>query len=235
MKGVNKPISSEAKTLTGKLSLYQGLRIGFTVFAILLAVADIVMTTITLYKYYNRDHIPIPHHMVDVSYNEDAETSFLAYKSVPDQNGDYGDLNGGGGKQWLAIYESHDEDAGDPILAPNDSQYQIQVKTGKGSEKTPDNCSPLHLFGQPNAPQNLTFSDGEKGWSFNDKMDGIYLFFTRDPEPFYGDAEDAYTGTSMSGGYTALGAVIGVIVGLIVGAGGAVLNLRRRKREETNG
>ena len=162
------------------------------------------------------------------SYNKDKETSYISYKSVPDQDGDYGDLNAGGGKQWLAIYQTHDRDAGDPILAPNGKQNPIIVQTG--DSKNPGDYSPLHYFGTPNAAQNLTFADGENGWSYNDDEGGIYLFFTRDPNPYYGGSDDEAIGTSMSGGRAVLAVSIGAVIGLLVGAGGVSLIHRRKKR-----
>ena len=160
-----------------KYKMYHGLEIGMAVAAIIIAALDIAITAVELYKYYNRDHLPIPHYMVDLSYNENKETSFIAYKGVLDQDGDQGDLNGGSGKQWLALYASYDEDAGDPILAP-DGELHKGI-TQRGCSDTPDGYSPLHFFGKPNAPQNLTFADGDNGWSYNDDEGGTYFFFER--------------------------------------------------------
>ena len=162
-----------------KLSaFYKKLEMGLAVIAIVIAVADITLTVIELYRYYNRDHLPIPKYMVDLSYNENSETSFIAYRGVLDQHGDQGDLNGGSGKQWLALYASYDEDAGDPILAPNGDLHKGITQYGKNT--TPTGYSPLHFFGKPNAAQNLTFADGNNGWSFNDKEGGTYFFFERE-------------------------------------------------------
>ena len=232
------------------------MEIGFTVAFIILAVVDITMTAIALYKYYNVDHLPIPHHMVDMSYNEDKETSYINYKSVTNQNGDYGDLNGGGGKQWLALYQTHDEDAGDPIVAPGGG---VDIKVVTGSDKTPDGYSPLHMFGEPNVVQNLTFADGDNGWSYNDSVNGTYLFFRRDDSSFTGYEEvaeeakeeeteaeaaaDAASGSAASGSSAdtsgiatvvsqptgILYGVGGVVVGIVIGFVGAGV-LRKKKR-----
>ena len=240
----------------GKMNFYRGMEIGFTVAFIILAVVDITMTAIALYKYYNVDHLPIPHHMVDMSYNEDKETSYINYKSVTNQNGDYGDLNGGGGKQWLALYQTHDEDAGDPIVAPGGG---VDIKVVTGSDKTPDGYSPLHMFGEPNVVQNLTFADGDNGWSYNDSVNGTYLFFRRDDSSFTGYEEvaeeakeeeteaeaaaDAASGSAASGSSAdtsgtatvvsqptgILYGVGGVVVGIVIGFVGAGV-LRKKKR-----
>ena len=159
--------------------MFKYLKIGFTVLGILLSVADITLSIITLVKYYNRDHLPIPRRMVDLSYNENKETSYIIYKSVLDNNGNCGDLNGDAGKQWLALYATYDEEAGKPILAPSDDQKNVIIQYG--SSKVDDTgYLPLHMFGTPNVPQNLTYADGENGFSFNDELNGIYLFFRRD-------------------------------------------------------
>ncbi|MCR5587058.1 MAG: hypothetical protein K6F77_05955 [Lachnospiraceae bacterium] len=157
--------------------LIRGLKIGLAIFAIFLAVADITMSVIALYKYYHRDHVDIPNFMVDLTYKKNGERSYTAYKSVPSTDGEQSDLNGGGGKQWLALYSTKEADAGDPILAPDGKLNNFKVQYN--NSKIPVGYSPLHMFGEPNAAQNLTFADGEDGWSYNDGMDGIYLFFKR--------------------------------------------------------
>ncbi len=171
---------SNNKELIAHYTFARNLRLGLTIACIALAVADIVTTSIALYKYYNREHLPIPANMVDLSYNDKGETSFVNYKSVPDQNGGCGDVNGDGGKQWLALYQTHDEDAGTPILAPeNGEEFKVVVQYGSADEPKTENYTPLHLFGTPNTPQNLTFADGESGWSYNDGKKGTYVFFRR--------------------------------------------------------
>ena len=214
-----------------KFQLFRGFKIGLTVFAIALAVADIVMTVITLKNYYNRDHLPIPHHLVDISYHEEKETSYVSYKSVPDQQGNYGDLNGNSGKQWLALYATTDEDAGNPILAPDGEEHRIIVQYKDSKE--PDGYSPLHFFGKPNVAQNLTYSDSKDGWSFNDKKKGTYLFFERDANATSSGAEaERWSATAMTGGNTVLVAGIGALGGLVIGIFGMVLIGRRRKKTE---
>ena len=209
---------------TGKtaLAVTRGLKIGLAVFAILLAVADITLTIITLVEYYNRDHLPIPKFMVDVLSYEDTETAYVRYRSVPDQNGNNGDLNGGGGKQWLALYQTREESGGKPIIAPSATGKEIQVLTGSSNKNTPANYYPLHMFGTYNASQNLTFADGEKGFSYNDKKNGIYLYFQRDLE-----ANTSLIGTVMGRDSVALiggGALLGFMIAVI-----GVLVFKKRK------
>ena len=245
----------ENRELMSGYRFARNLKIGLTVACIVLAVVDIVTTSITLYKYYNREHLPIPVNMVDLSYNDQGETSFVNYKSVPDQKGGCGDLNGGGGKQWLALYQTHDEDAGDPILAPeNGEECKVIVQYGSADEPKTENYTPLHLFGAPNTPQNLTFADGNKGWSFNDGKKGTYVFFCRGgageesnstegkQEDANGAREDAAADRAVSGSAadigTATGNVTTALVGAICGVAGILIGfaaggLRRRKKPES--
>ena len=237
-----------------KINHLRYVRIGFTIASILLSVADIVATSITLYKYYNRDHLPIPSYMVDMSYNEEKQTSFINYKSVLNQDGGFGDVNGGGGKQWLALYETRDPNAGEPILAPeNGESFKILVQYGSAEEPKTEGYTPLHLFGSPNTAQNLTFADGESGWSFNDGKKGTYVFFRRgaqdaiddiaeekveesneDKNPVVsGSAVDIKNiGTALHGGTLVLVGVLSGVCGIFIGVVG--MTLMRRKKEETD-
>ena len=167
--------------------ILDGLAKGLAVAMILVSVADIALNVYALYKYYNREHLPVPKRMIDMSTNKAKETSYVTYKTVRDNNGNPGDLNGGESKQWLALYQAKDDRAGQPILAPESG---IQMKVVYGGEGKKDNLSPLHMFGQPNVAQNLTYADGEKGFSYNDDKDGTYLYFTRyDGQTVIGEQE----------------------------------------------
>ena len=219
--------TQEIAAQISRYKLYRGLEIGMAVAAIAIAVADITMTVIELYKYYNRDHLPIPKYMVDLSYNENLETSFIAYRGVLDQDGDQGDLNGGGGKQWLALYASYDEDAGDPILAPDGDLYKGITQRGKST--TPDGYSPLHFFGKPNAPQNLTFADGDNGWSYNDDEGGTYFFFERDKNWNTANTENA--ATALSFGTVALIGGIGLLLGFALAT--LIFTIHYKKKSKT--
>ncbi|MCR5587380.1 MAG: hypothetical protein K6F77_07605 [Lachnospiraceae bacterium] len=212
--------------------LLYGLKIGFTVFAIVLAVADIVMSVITLYKYYHRDHLPIPNHMVDMTYNEDKEKSFIDYKSVRDTDGGCGDVNGGGGKQWLALYYTKDLDAGDPILAPDKIFANCKVTTGKYKKES--NFDAVHMFGEPNVAQNLTFADGEDGYSYNDDNGGTYLSFTRGSVSSSNAASSTQTGTIISGPSAVTAGVTIFIFGIILGVIGSVLFKREDELIQEN-
>lgn len=227
--------------------IINALKYGASVFFVLLSVADVALTVYKLYDYYHVEHIDIPHHMVDVVYNENAESSYIAYKAVPDQDGNAGDVNGGGGKQWLALYQTHDEGAGDPIVAPETGEdFKFMINTGSPTltGKSADSYSPLHMFGTPEVPQNLTFADGDNGYSYADKNGGTYLFFRRDDgagqtelttgsfsegaDVGASQANDGDgTGTAISPGIVALAGAAGLVAGGIIG--GLISNARRKR------
>ncbi len=231
-------MTKQAAVANPKYNIYNGLKWGATIFTVALAVTDIVLTSIAMYKYYHVEHIAIPHHMVDINYSETKESAYVAYKNVHDQDEQPGDLNAGSSKQWLALYYTKDKKAGNPILAPKEGSGMV-VKTGDSS--IPDSSySPLHMFGTPSVAQNLTFADGDSGWSYNDKNNGTYLFFT------HADAQINYSvptaqadasmgaeqgaGTAVSTGVFVLIATIGLGAGIFIGA--ITTNVRRRKRQE---
>lgn len=223
----------DAIARNGKVyKLYKALKVGFAVFAVLLAVADITLTAVTLYKYYNREHMPIPRYMVDMTYDELQGASYIAYKSVYDNNGNCGDTNGGSCKQWLALYATKDRDAGAPILAPDNNERNFILQTGKGGDSIPTGYSSLHLFGKPNVAQNLTFADGENGWSYNDEHNGTYFFF-RHEDTQTSDADSAIVsgmdaGTALGTGMIVLIGAAGLVTGIFIGA--VITSVRRRKR-----
>ena len=173
----------------GNYKVYNGLKWGLTVFTVLLAVADIALTVYSLYQYYNVEHLPIPHHMVDRTYSETKEASYVAYKSVRDQDGNCGDLNGNSSKQWLALYYTKDKNAGTPILAPTEDGNEIVINIAT-TEIPGTGYTPLHMFGTTNVAQNLTFCDGESGYSYADKCGGIYLYYS------HADVVVTYTGSN---------------------------------------
>ena len=155
---------------------FNALKLGFAVFTVLLAVADIAIGIYTIYKHYHTEHIDIPRYMVSMTFGEYSEAAFVAYRSVRDQDDKCGDLNGGDCRQWLAFYYTKDKKAGEPILAPGSNNEWV-YQTGK-SDTPGKGYTPLHIFGTTNVAQNLTFYDGESGYSYRDGNKGTYLFFS---------------------------------------------------------
>ncbi|MBO6108794.1 MAG: hypothetical protein J6P16_05250 [Eubacterium sp.] len=206
----------------------KGLKIGFAVLFTALAAADIYFTVRAIMDYYNRDHLEIPHHIRDVNSDPTAETSYIDYTSVRDQDGNPGDVNGGGGKQWLALYQTKNKNAGKPLIAP-ESGGKIYIKTGEGADKDADgqDIFALHMFETPNVAQNLT--DEKAGYSFNDKKGGIYLYFTRGDAVIENGETDGSTGTAVSTGYLVIVGVGGLIIGIVIGL--VVANYSRKRKK----
>ena len=226
----NLAVTKNIAVANPKYSLYNGLKWGATIFTVALAATDIVLTSIAMYKYYHVEHIQIPHHMVDISYSENEEAAYVAYKSVRDQDGHPGDLNAGSSRQWLALYYTKDTKAGSPIVAPGTGS-EIVVKTGD-SQAPEVGYTPLHIFGTPNVAQNLTFADGDNGYSYNDKNNGTYLFFTH-ADVNYSDPMEKLkdAGTALGTGVIALIGAGGIVIGIFIGA--VIVGARRKKREKT--
>ena len=192
-----KELMDAAEKKSVSYRVFVGLKWGFTVFTILLGVADIALNIYSIYKYYHTEHAPIPHHMVALSYSETKEESYVAYKSVRDQNGNCGDVNGGSSRQWLALYYTKDDKAGTPLLA-SEAAETIVMRTGS-PDLPGEGYSPLHMFNTPGVAQDLTFSDGENGYSYNDRNEGTYLFFKHAAETGEEEIPEQETGTVLPG------------------------------------
>ena len=177
MKQITYTVYTAQDTGSGFFRLLMYAKWGLTCGFIIMSALSITMSVISIYTYYNVEHIAIPHHMVDLSYSETKEASYVAYKSVRDQDGKCGDLNGNSSLQWLALYYTKDKNAGTPILAPTSEGHEMVLKTGT-TEKPGTGYSPLHMFGTVNVAQNLTFASGDHGYSYGDKNNGTYLYYT---------------------------------------------------------
>ncbi len=138
--------------------------------------------------YYNADLTPIPQYMVNQSTNDKDEKVYTYYNAVKcnrvasglvtDNNkllGEFGDLNGDVGKQWVALYTTKDKAAGDPVTTDFVVQYN--------NTKIPEDKAPLSMFGESVA-QNLT--NKKMGYTYSDGKNGIYLFYGTDSSIFAG-------------------------------------------------
>ena len=193
--------------------------------------AGIAMTCITLIllglsawstyndlkAYYNAEFTPIPLHMVNQATNDKDEKVYTYYNAVKcnrvaanmvtDSNkllGDFGDLNGDVGRQWVALYTTTDKAAGNPITTDFVVQYN--------DTNIPNDTVALSMFGESVA-QNLT--NKKMGYTYADGKSGIYLF--------YGTHTSVFAGSVFTNGIYALcgaGALVicAVAVTLIVKA-----------------
>ena len=241
-------IYKTAKNQSTSYKILHGLAIGLSVIMILITIADIAVNVYGLYQYYNMEHLPIPKYMVDLSTDRNKETTYITYKSVPDNDGNPGDLNGRSSKEWLALYQTYDERAGAPIAAP-ESGYVMRV-CSDGDYDYERGQSALHLFGISDSERtNLTSTE----WSYNDKNGKTFFIYSHydgkiieedkeekeivseassesvsgnavdvaNPETEVVEAEATQTGTAMSGGVIILIAVcaMGVVIAFVVAVG----------------
>ncbi len=170
-----------------------------------------------LKEYYNATFTPIPMRIIDEAVNDKDEKVFVNYDAVKcnraaanmvtDSNkllGDFGDLNGDVGRQWVALYTTTDKSAGDPITTDFKVQYN--------DTNIPDNTVALSMFGESVA-QNLT--NKKMGYTYADDKSGIYLFYGTDTSIFAGSVFS--NGTYILCGTGAL-VICAVAIALIVKA-----------------
>ncbi len=186
--------------------------VGMTcIMAVLLGVS-IWSTVDDIMDYYNATYAPIPSNMVNQGVDDNDEKVYTYYKAVKcnrvAQNmvtdntkllGDYGDLNGDVGKQWVALYTTTDSAAGDPIT----TDFKVQYK----DTNVPDDRTPLSIFCESVA-QNLT--NKKAGYTYADSNGGVYLF--------YGTDKSAFAGSVISTEHMsiAIAAGIGIAIGVVV-------------------
>ncbi len=192
--------------------------VAMTCISIVLIGLSLWSTYNDLKDYYNAEFTPIPMHMVDENENESGEKVYTYYDAVKcnrveagfvtDANkllGDYGDINGDVGRQWVALYTTKDKAAGDPIKSVPVVQYE-------SSDIPKDSSNALSMFGE-NSAQNLT--NEQLGYTYDDDMGGIYMFYNVDENAFAGSvfSDSSYILISV-----AAAAVIG-IAAFFAGAG----------------
>jgi hypothetical protein len=211
--------------------IFQYASIAMTCVTIALMVASLWSTWQDLQEYYNVDFTPIPSKMVNQGVDDNDKKVYTYYSAVKcnrvDQGmvtdstkllGDYGDLNGDVGRQWVALYTTTDKAAGDPITTDFTVQYN-------DTNLPNDDSTALSIFCESTA-QNLT--NEQAGYTYADSKDGIYLFYETDSSVFAGSV---FTGGNyvLVGGLSALvAAVIFFFIGQAVGKNG------RRKKETAN-
>ena len=200
--------------------------IAMTCISVVLIGLSLWSTYNDLKDYYNAEFTPIPMHMVDENTNDSGEKVYTYYDAVKcnrveagfvtDANkllGDYGDINGDVGRQWVALYTTKDKAAGDPITSVPVVQY-------KSSDIPKGSSNALSMFGE-NVAQNLT--NEQLGYTYDDDMGGIYMFYNVDENAFAGSvfSDSSYILISV-----AAAAVIGVAA-FFAGAG-----VQKKKTQE---
>ncbi len=197
-------------------------KVGMTCLTAVLLAFSIWSTVDDLIDYYNATYTPIPSNMVNQGVNEKDEKVYTYYKAVKcnrvAQNmvtdktellGDYGDLNGDVGKQWVALYTTTDSAAGNPIT----TDFKVQYK----DTNVPGERTALSIFCESVA-QNLT--NKKAGYTYADSNGGIYLFYATDENAgtFAGSAiSDGGYYVLVGGGCAIVAAAIAFFVGKSVG------------------
>ncbi len=141
-----------------------------------------------LKEYYNAEFTPIPLHMVDEAVDEYDAKTYTYYDAVTcnreEKNmvtdstkllGNYADLNGDVGRQWVALYTTKDKNAGNPL-----TELKVQYEDSSLPDET---YTALSMFGEDTA-QNLT--NKTAGYTYSDGKSGIYLFYRTDANAFAG-------------------------------------------------
>ena len=223
----NAKAASESASSWSKIMNYASVAMT-CITAVLLAVS-IWSTVDDLIDYYNATYTPIPSNMVNQGVNEKDEKVYTYYKAVKcnrvAQNmvtdntkllGDYGDLNGDVGKQWVALYTTTDSAAGDPIT----TDFKVQYK----DTNVPGERTALSIFCESVA-QNLT--NKKAGYTYADSKGGIYLF--------YGTDENALAGSIISDGayYVLVGGGCAIVAAAIAFFVGKAVGKKGKKEEDT--
>ena len=200
--------------------------IAMTCVTIALMVASLWSTYSDLKEYYNAEFTPIPSKMVNQGVNENDEKVYTYYnavkcnreaqKMVTDNTkllGDYGDLNGDVGRQWVALYTTTDSAAGNPITTDFTVQYN--------NTEVPGDSTPLSIFCESVA-QNLT--NKKAGYTYADSKNGIYLF--------YGTDSNAFAGSIISNSsYILVGGISAIIAAAIAFFAGKSVGGKKSKKE----
>ena len=207
---------------------------GFAAAMLILAGVSLYLTWEDMKAYYKVDFSPIPHYMVDetaITYYVNnvkmvKENHAAYYKAVSCANrtdkkyveilGDCADLNGDVGQQWLALYACWNNKVAQPILADS-------LKVVIGSTDIPAGYTTgIHMFGSETA-----FNLNNKMYDWNQSAKSIFVYFQVDKDAKVQEASTS--GSSFTGGWIALTAILGVALGAVVTA--VSMTAMRKKKE----
>ena len=154
---------SIAGTIFGAVSLALG--IATIAVALVVAIVFFVIWIIEIFKEEHPEYTEIPEFMYDYVEDEVGNYQFVLYEGVKFQDGRVADVNTWEGKEWHAMYVSHDKAAGAPIEA--------DVKVTYGDGKIDEGYAGLSNFGYVNA-QNLN------AFAFEDEVNGIFVTYRQE-------------------------------------------------------
>ena len=159
--------AATAVATTGAIfaSVAMTLGIAALVIAVIVAIVYLIIWIVEICKENHPEYTEIPEFMYDYVEDGAGNNQFILYESVKFQDGRVADVNTWEGKEWHAMYVSHDKAAGAPIEA------DVIVSYGDGSIKS--GYAGLSNFGNINA-QNLN------GYAFDDEVDGIFITYRQE-------------------------------------------------------
>ena len=180
-------------SISAQIFMAVSVTLGIVALVVALVVA-IVFLIVWINEIYDENHpvyTEIPEFMYDYVEDSVGNFQFVLYEGVRFQDGKVADVNTWEGKEWHAMYVSHDKAAGAPIEATD-----ITVKYGDGT--IDKGFAGLSNFGHINA-QNLNAYD------FDDDVDGVFVTYRQedlngayavknylsDAKLFSGDKDDA--------------------------------------------
>ena len=150
-------------TIFGAVTLAIGIPI--LVVALVVAVVFLVIWITEIYAEKHPEYTEIPEFMYDYVEDGAGNSQFVLYESVKFQDGRVADVNTWKGKEWHAMYVSHNKAAGAPIEA------DFTVRYGDGN--IDKGYAGLSNFGHINA-QNLN------AYAFDDDVNGIYITYRQE-------------------------------------------------------
>ena len=133
--------------------------------ALVVAIVFLIIWIIEIHKENHPEYTDIPEFMYDYVEDGSGNNQFILYKGVKFQDGRVADVNVWEGREWHAMYVSHDKAAGAPIEA------DFIVRYGDG--KIDKDYAGLANFGHINA-QNLNAYD------FDDDVDGVFVTYRQE-------------------------------------------------------
>ena len=212
---------------------------------IFLAIASAIYTVYTAVKVDDVTLKPIPKYFVDNRTNDAGESFQLNYQAVEcnreeynknaKQSGNSADLNADEGKQWLAIYVSKNSMAGKPVTpdfritdtatASNGLEGNIHMLGERGAANLCDSAlmNYSRLYSAYNSVKESLFDSGK-----------AYVFFKLSKDiKTYDESAGNMTASSIGGGKTAIIGFGGIAIGAVLGALGAMLIGKNKKKKET--
>ena len=150
-------------TIFGAVALTAGIAI--VVIALVVAVVFLVIWIAELYNENHPEYTEIPEFMYDYVEDGAGNNQFVLYEGVKFQDEKVADVNTWEGKEWHAMYVSHDKAAGAPIEA------NVLIRKGDGT--IDKEFAGLSNFGHINA-QNLN------GYAFDDDVNGIFITYRQE-------------------------------------------------------